>query len=280
MTENIRITAGNKLIGPGVNSYRDSKVVRLELDVLDEKLNFCIVVGQVQARLADIVPLARSICSNIINVVLKKIRSRGEYIPCYKGCSTCCYRCLVPVSVPEAFRLKEEIEKEPAYKRQSIWEDCLNASRHILTHKPPKKFVHKSAESSSNKPANLVLISNWYSSLKLACPFLNQDICTIYQKRPLVCREHFIIGSAEGCEEDDYSAEVVEMPIQVPNALGQLASELEDTNVEAVILPLTLVWCKENKERAARTWPYSMMVERFVEIIKAMAVKNSEVATV
>jgi hypothetical protein len=61
----------------------------------------------------------------------------------------------------------------------------------------------------------------------------------------------------------------------VPNALAQLASELEDTNVEAVILPLVLVWCEENLQRAGRTWPAVMMVRRFAEIVKTMAHENS-----
>jgi hypothetical protein len=67
---------------------------------------------------------------------------------------------------------------------------------------------------------------------------------------------------------------VLDMPVQLPNVLGQLASELEGTGVEAVILPLALVWCQENSERAERNWPAEMMVKRFVEIVEAMAQMN------
>lgn len=71
------------------------------------------------------------------------------------------------------------------------------------------------------------------------------------------------------------TAEVVEMPVQMVDALAQLASELEGTGVEAVILPLALFWAQENVERAKQTRPAAMMVERFVEIVKVMASKNS-----
>ena len=64
------------------------------------------------------------------------------------------------------------------------------------------------------------------------------------------------------------------MPVQLPNVLGQLASELEGTGVEAVILPLSLVWFEENPERVERNWPAEMMVKRFVEIVEAMARMN------
>ena len=280
MVENIIITAGTEPKGAENDSHCDAKVVILDLDVLDEKIHFRIGVGQGRARLADIVPLARTISTKITEVVLKNIYSKGYQIPCYKGCSACCNRCLVPLSVPEAFRLNEDIKKAPVLKRESIWRDCLNASRHILLHKPPKKIVHRSTEDSSNKPADINLISSWYTSFNLACPFLQQDVCTIYEQRPLACREHYIIGSAEGCSEEHSSAEVLEMPIQMPNALSQLASELEGTGEEALILPLALVWCKQNKKRAARTWPYEMMVKRFVEIIEVMASTNYDVVAV
>ena len=39
--------------------------------------------------------------------------------------------------------------------------------------------------------------------------------------------------------------------------------------------PLALFWAQENVERAKQTWPAAMMVERFVEIVKVMASKNS-----
>jgi len=111
--------------------------------------------------------------------------------------------------------------------------------------------------------------------LKLACPFLDNGVCTIYEQRPLACREYFVNGSVEACRGQRGVAEVVEMPVQLPNALAQLASELEDTSVEAVILPLALVWCEDNPARVERTWPAAMMVKRFVEIVKAMAREDS-----
>lgn len=250
----------------------------MKLDIFNEKINIQINIEKDRARLVDIVPLALSISTKINDVVIKNIRNNGEQISCYKGCSACCKCCLVPLSVPEAFRLKDEIDKAPAEKHNLTWRNCLIASHHLLTQKTTKKFLEQSAESLSNNPAHLNLISDWYSSLKLTCPFLHQDICTIYERRPLVCREHFIIGSAEGCKDENSFAEVVDMPIRISNALGQLASELEGTEEQAVILPLALLWCEDNKKRAEKTWPFETMVTRLVEIIEAMANKDSAVA--
>ena len=255
-----------------------TEVIGLELDVLGKELNFRIGLGKGRAKLADIVPLARTICSKITDVVVESIYSDGGHIPCCKGCAACCGRYLVPLSVPEAFCLKEEISAAPRYQRESMFRACLLAAQRILSQKPPEPSLDQTTEASPVSTAELNLVSSWYVSLKLPCPFLYNGVCTIYEQRPLACREYFVKGSAEACRGRRGIVEVVEMPVQLPNVLAQLAGELEGTGTEAVILPLTLLWCEQNPERADRTWPAAMMVKRFLEIVKAMASKNSTAA--
>ena len=90
----------------------------------------------------------------------------------------------------------------------------------------------------------------------------------------MACRELFVKGFADACGGQSGIAEVVQMPVKMPNALAQLAGDLEGTTTEAVILPLTLAWYEQNKQRADRTWPARMMVKRFLEIVREMASKN------
>ena len=71
---------------------------------------------------------------------------------------------------------------------------------------------------------------------------------------------------------------MVRMPLRVVECLGQLAAELEKSTVEAVMLPLALPWAQENLTRSKRQWPAKMMVELFVEIIKATASKSDVAA--
>ena len=273
MAECIYTIAGGDDSGARDIYNSGKKVIGLELDVLGENLNFHIGVGTGRAKLADIVPLARILCDKITEVVVRKACDEGNRIPCGKGCSACCKRCLVPLSVPEALRFKEEIDAVPAYRRESAWGACLRTAQLILSQKPPKPFMQQTGVSPA-RPVDLNLVSNWYTNLKLCCPFLYNHACTIYDQRPLACREHFIKGSARACGGRRGVAEVLDMPVQLPNVLGQLASELEGTGVEAVILPLVPVWCQENPERAERSWPAEMMVKRFVEIVEPTAEKN------
>ncbi len=252
-------------------------IIGLDLDILGDPVHFRIGVAQRQARLADIVPLARTVSAKITDVVVEKIRSDGGRIPCCQSCSACCYY-LVPLSVPEAFRLREEILARPQYQQRLMLRACLLAARRILSRKPPKSFVGQTKPGSLGSLAEPNVVASWYASLKLACPFHYKGVCTIYEQRPLACREHFVKGSARACRGRRGTAKVVEMPVRVVDVLGQLASELEGMKVEAVAIPLALPWCEENLERHERTWSAAMMVERFVEILKAMASKDSTVA--
>lgn len=274
MAECIFTIAGGNDIGASGSSNSGNKVIGLELDILGETLNFRISVGEGSAKLADIVPLARTHCDRITEIVVRRTLSNRSRIPCSKGCSACCSRYLVPLSVPEALRLKEEIDAAPAYQRELMLRACLREARLILSHKPPEPFISQTEEVSPVKSVDLNLVSNWYTSLKSTCPFLYNHVCSIYEQRPLACREYFITGSAMACGGWRVAAEVLDMPVQLPNVLGQLASELEGTDVEAVILPLAPVWCEENTERAERSWPAEMIVKRFVEIIETMVQRN------
>ncbi|MGB2866608.1 MAG: hypothetical protein WBC05_24975 [Sedimentisphaerales bacterium] len=140
MAECILTIAGGDDIGARDIYNSGKKVIGLELDILGETLNFHIGIGKGRAKLADIVPLARTLCDRITEVVVGRACGEGSCIPCCKGCSACCSRCLVPLSIPEALRFKEEIDAAPAYRRESIRRSCLVAARHILKQKPPCLF--------------------------------------------------------------------------------------------------------------------------------------------
>jgi len=275
VAENPAKTMVGEPIGTNESINSATEDIGFELDILGRKVFFHITVSQRRARLADIVPLARGISKKVTDIVVENTSGNGGRIPCCRGCAACCARYLVPLSVPEAFRLREEIAEEPRCRRESIFEACLLTTKRILSERPPTQFTERTTGPSLVGPIDLNLVSNWYRNLKLPCPFLHKGLCTIYDRRPLACREHFVKGSADACRGGRGNAEVVRLPVQMPNALAQLAGELEGTGDEAVILPLALFWYEQNRQRANRTWPAVMMVRRFLEIVKTMALENS-----
>ena len=253
------------------------KTISFELDIIGQPTRFSICIAQKQARLSDITPLARMLSTKLAIMVLNKLHSNDEFIPCHKGCSACC-NYLIPLSVPEAFHLREEVLAMPTEQGRAVSQSFLDTAKIILNEKPKKFDINESAETSCQIQINE--LSKWYASLKLACPFLSNNLCTLYKHRPIACREHIVTDSTLLCD-DEWSDEsqIVQMPISILNCLGQLAAELEQSDIEAVMLPLALPWVQENIERGERTWSAVTMVECFVEILQALNMEQSKART-
>jgi len=250
------------------------EIINLELDVLDERLRFRIDVAHGQVKLSDIIPLARKISGKIADILIDKHHKDGIEIACRKGCGHCCQSHLVPLAVPEAFRLNGYIHSRHRDLRDAMLRSCLLAAQDILDQEPPESFTPPMSEPVDNR-SFLSNVSTWYVSLGVCCPFLSNNVCTIYENRPLACRDYFVRGGSNACINADSTTRPLKMPVPMVEVLGQLAGELEGSDIEAVILPLTPVWCEQNADRAERTWSAETVAERFVEIVSTRASENS-----
>lgn len=112
-------------------------------------------------------------------------------------------------------------------------------------------------------------LSKWYSQLNLTCPFLSDNICGIYDKRPIACREHLVTNTNLFCnpfQQNDFNK--IDLPVSILECLGKLSSELRHTEVEAIMMPLALLWAEENLDSDRDIWPSIDIVRRLTEIIK------------
>lgn len=244
-----------------------AKIFSFELDVLGRPVSFRINVVRKQASLSDMIPLARALSTKLALAILDKFRESGKSVPCRKGCSACC-SFLIPLSVPEVFRLRQEVLAMPPDQGKAVLQSCLETAEGILDRMPEDFDINELAQTNSEIQINR--LSGWYTGLKLACPFLLDSLCTLYEQRPIACREHIVTGSAASCDlEKADELHIVQIPISVLECLGQLAAELEQSDIEAVMLPLALPWAQENLDRSRRTWPAVTIVERFIEILEA-----------
>jgi Fe-S-cluster containining protein len=251
-----------------------SEIIGLELDILGKPVIFRIAAGG-SARLADIVPAARAISAKITDIATEQIYCQRGRIPCHKGCPACCSY-LTSLSIPEVFCFNREVFLKPKHLSSHIMRTYLLAASQIIKHRPPFLLPEQSSPDESANFSELHSLSDWYASLNLVCPFMYDNQCVIYQQRPLVCREHFVTGSAQGCKGGHGEAQVVELPVRIANILCQFTRELCAAD-DAVMIPLALAWYEKNKELDERTWPAVKMVKLFTELVKAAAAKNSTV---
>lgn len=251
--------------------YRSNgiEIIESTIDIYDKELPIHIGVIDQPLRLLDIVPLAQSISEKLCSSVIRHLSVNKQYVPCHKSCCACCSY-LVSLSLPEVFYLQESLSRMPTDSRNRILRSCIASAKKILDIDVLKRH-------NLNYSHEMTRISAWYSELGIFCPFLSNGTCSIYEKRPFACREHMVITSPASCKTDRMNnPEVVSMPVSLLEALGQLSADLEETEVEAIILPLALAsWNDDDVQRSHRTWPTKIMAKHFIHILEAMSKKHA-----
>lgn len=257
------------LIDESVDQSRlnDAKILESTIDISGESMHLCIGVNEEPAQLCDIVSLAYAVSDKLCSTIIQKLAANGQIVSCRNGCSACCSY-LVALSMPEIYYLHQKIASWEEDRLLSLLQCCFDSAQKILDSDTLIKY------DVNNNTDNLSVISQWYEHLGLSCPFLKNDSCSIYEYRPLACREHLVTTSPGLCKSRiTNNPTLVRMPISILEVLGQLSAEMEQTPVEAVILPLAVVCGEGYLQRSCRRWPGVMIVERFIAILEAVASK-------
>ena len=152
----------------------DAEIFCLDFEILGEPLHFRIAALNRPAKLADIVPAAREISSEISELLQKKIISNGGEIPCHKGCSMCCCY-LVLLSPPEALRLLQETMHLSLKKCGEVVQGCSRMAESV------RKYLFKSISPTDGDATSQQQkdFADWYFKQKKPCSFLNNKSCSI-----------------------------------------------------------------------------------------------------
>lgn len=114
----------------------------------------------------------------LIVLFQNQCKSQNQIVSCIKGCAYCCYQC-VHILPHELFYLffylKSNFSKKVINEIQFNTKEKYNSIRNM-----------KAEE---------------YIYFKYPCPFLKDNVCIIYNARPLACRT-FLSSSINSCEKE------------------------------------------------------------------------------
>lgn len=245
--------------GQGVGERRRMRAGRrrggnlsLRVQVFGESLEVPVRGGEAPLRLSELVPIARRLADRITDWTIRAACHAGKPPSCRAGCSACC-RYLVPLSPPEALRLREELAELPDQARQRLTDSCRQAGLHVMRLARSLPPSHNEAEARES-----------YANLQIDCPLLEGGLCSQYDRRPLACRTYHVVSDPRLCASPSESLhERLALPFSPTQALCRLSAELEGTTPQAVLLPLALDWADRNAARARRAWPAGVLVRRF-----------------
>ncbi len=244
--------------------------VDAELSIKDQPLRVSVNVPHEPIGLSEIVPLARQLADEIVRRTVANIRREGKSISCRKRCTACCSY-LVPLSVPELFRLRAELPVMSARLGPSVASRFETAIERIMESDPPDVPSPLMEPDGTETPA-AEAAGRWYAQLRLECPLLAGGACMIHSHRPIVCREHIVTSSPKWCSGfQPGRGQIAAMPVCISHSLTKLTAETEGTPAESVMLPLAPLWIESNRDRTERTWAGRILIERFLEIVQEQA---------
>ncbi len=208
--------------------------IDLKVSVGGVPIDFSVDVPKGPTTPRRMLPVFRSVCGSIVRTAVSQASDSGREVSCRAACAACC-RHLVPVSAAESAMLQEIIQDMPADEREIIKQRFSQAIRKLDESGILEQLNFEVAPTG----AEYHELAIKYLSLDIACPFLEDEACTIYSERPLVCREYMVVSEPENClRKNGKPVEAIALPLVASKALFGL--EKEANGKDWIALPLAL----------------------------------------
>lgn len=180
-------------------------------------------------------PIFQQMSNSFVEMGINAVESAGGKISCEKGCSACC-RQPIPLAEIEAFKIAESVENFSEPRRTAIkkrFDEACRRFYEIGWFEKLDKCAYLSKEEREK-----VILEYFYENV--ACPFLEDSACSIYEERPLACREYLVTSPAENCSNPSpETVQMIELQIKSAATLRQIG---DSKNLNAIVnfLPLIL----------------------------------------
>jgi len=205
-----------------------------------------------RTRPGELLPLYRGLAEQLIQLGVDSVTEAGHTVSCRKGCGACC-RQLVPISELEARRIRDVIDELPPERRELVLERFAEGRRRLAETgllpllQDTSLVPHGEARSFGLR----------YFAQGVACPFLENETCSIYEERPIACREYLVTSPAANCAHPTpETVASVPVPGWVSRAVRWLDTTAEGDEPPWVPLILAPEWADMHPEPpAARTGP-------------------------
>jgi Fe-S-cluster containining protein len=214
------------------------------LNISGERFEMEITVPAAPTRPRRMLPIFQSLAESLVGIGVSRAEAEGGTISCKKGCGACC-RQLVPLAEMEAHQIRDVLESLPEPRRSIVRARFEDGYARLEAAGLLEKLEHPERFSFDNMQA----FGMEYFQQGIACPFLEDESCSIHPDRPTACREYLVTSPAEHCAQP--SAETVrcvELPGKVSTALCRLTQDASKTFIPWVPLILAPRWANEHTD--------------------------------
>jgi Fe-S-cluster containining protein len=215
----------------------------------DFRLTFRVTVPAGPARAGELLPVARALSDAVVSHTCRMVEEAGAAISCKKGCGACC-RNLVAVSEVEARRIRDLVDELPEPRRSAVRSRFADA-RERLERAGLLETLRAAEVWTAEQYAARVAA---YFQQGIPCPVLEDESCSIYEERPIACREYLVTSPPEYCARlGSEGVRRVRLPVRVANAVARWQATPREHFLESWV-PLVLApeWADAHPEDPPR----------------------------
>jgi len=212
-----------------------------------------------------IVPLMRRLGEQAQALEVRQSIAAGQTISCRMGCAACC-RMMVPVSAPEAFALQAMIQALPDARRSEMMNKLSDARARLEEAGLLARLTEIADTTQPLTDEEMEPVNREYYALRMPCPFLDNETCSVYENRPAACRELLVTTPAELCQDMvNNQVRALPVPVRISTALGALWSELVGGPARLIPLPIALDWAERRSAERGMVWKGTQLLEKALD---------------
>ncbi|MFN7990315.1 MAG: YkgJ family cysteine cluster protein [Thermoanaerobaculia bacterium] len=230
----------------------ETRRLTVELGLPEGRLHVEMDVPTGMVPMRALLPALRTTADAFVAYAGEVSEALGKPVSCAKGCGACC-RQLVPVAPSEARRIADLVAELPEPRRSEVSGRFAEAVRRV----EEGGLLGPLDDRPAWETGDAVEVGTAYVRLGIACPFLEDESCSIYAERPLACREYLVSSPPSRCASPTRSAvETIPLPTRVWAAAAR-EEEGVPASAPAPWVPLVLAprWAAESREEPVRPGP-------------------------
>ena len=240
---------------------------KVGLNIAGQPLQLEMTVPAKAVKPQRMLPIFRQMSDAFIGLGEAAIANAGGAISCRKGCAACC-RQAIPLSEIEAYQIAETVEAMPEPRRAEIKARFETAWHHFAD----QGWFARLDDSFnlSVEERNNVVVEYFHEGI--ACPFLEDECCSIHLDRPIACREYMVTSPAENCWElTAETVRMVDLPVKTGDTVRKISNSaaLNSNPANFVPLVLALEWAKRNADEFPEKTGEQWMADFFRNLTKS-----------
>lgn len=197
----------------------------------------------VKAR--KMLPIFQQMTSSFVDLSVKAAEENGLEISCKKGCGACC-RQAVPLAEVEIYQIARLVENLPEPRRTEIKRKFEEGCRRFHENgwfERLDNYAHLSIQERGQ-----IIKDYFYEGV--ACPFLEDESCSIHVDRPTSCREYLVTSPPENCARpSNETVRMVNIPIKTSRAVRYVGKSENLVKINFIPMIRALEWAEKYPEK-------------------------------